>query len=142
MPAVSPFRALRYDEDEAGPLADLIAPPYDVIDDELRLEYLRRSPYNVVHLTLPDSPEAAGATLAGWRERGVLREDEPALWWLAQDYVGPDGVARSARASAARSRRPPTRPARCCRTSARTRARRRDASGCCRRPAPSSSRSS
>ena len=95
MPAVSPFRALRYDEDEAGPLAELIAPPYDVIDDELRLEYLRRSPYNVVHLTLPDSPEAAGSTLAGWRERGVLREDEPALWWLAQDYVGPDGVARS-----------------------------------------------
>ena len=25
----------------------------------------------------------------------MLREEEPALWWIAQDYVGPDGVART-----------------------------------------------
>jgi uncharacterized protein (DUF1015 family) len=95
VPAVSPFRALRYDESLAGPLPDLIAPPYDVIDEVERLEYLERSPHNIVHLTLPESPEAAGSALADWRERGVLREDEPALWWIAQDYVGPDGVART-----------------------------------------------
>jgi uncharacterized protein (DUF1015 family) len=94
VPSVSPFPALRYDG-TAGPLVDLIAPPYDVIDDEARAEYLARSPYNVVHLTLPDSPEAAGAALAEWRARGVLREEPEALWWLAQDYVGPDGVART-----------------------------------------------
>ena len=94
MPRVSPFRALRYGE-TAGPLADLVAPPYDVIDAEARAEYLARSPFNVVHLTLPDSAEEAGRTLADWRERGVLREDDPALWWIAQDYVGPDGVART-----------------------------------------------
>jgi uncharacterized protein (DUF1015 family) len=94
VPRVSPFRALRYAA-AAGPLADLIAPPYDVIDDEARAEYLARSPHNVVHLTLPDSPEAAGAALADWRASGVMREEEPALWWLAQDYVGPDGVART-----------------------------------------------
>ena len=34
VPSVSPFRALRYDESVAGPLTDLVAPPYDVIDDE------------------------------------------------------------------------------------------------------------
>ena len=34
VPSVSPFRALRYDETTAGPLTDLVAPPYDVIDDE------------------------------------------------------------------------------------------------------------
>jgi uncharacterized protein (DUF1015 family) len=96
VPRVSPFRALRYDETAAGPLADLVAPPYDVIADEARAEYLARSPYNVVHLTLPDSPEAAGAALADWRAGGVLREEEePALWWIVQDYVGPDGVART-----------------------------------------------
>jgi uncharacterized protein (DUF1015 family) len=94
VPSVSPFRALRYSE-AAGPLADLIAPPYDVIDDDARRGYLARSPYNVVHLTLPDTPEAAGAALADWRARGVLREDDEALWWLAQDFVGPDGVART-----------------------------------------------
>ncbi len=25
----------------------------------------------------------------------MLVEEEPALWWIAQDYVGPDGVART-----------------------------------------------
>ena len=36
MAYVQPLRALRYDPVHAGPLDDLIAPPYDVIDDELR----------------------------------------------------------------------------------------------------------
>src|SRR5581483_6707490 len=37
----------------------------------------------------------AARDLADWRERGVLvREEEPAYWWLQQDYTGPDGVER------------------------------------------------
>jgi uncharacterized protein (DUF1015 family) len=91
---VSPFRALRYDESAAGPLADLIAPPYDVMNEDARFMHVNRSPYNIARLTLPDTPAEAGAALAAWRQAGVLVEDEPALWWIAQDYVGPDGVAR------------------------------------------------
>ena len=60
---LSPFRALRYDA-SAGNLTDLVAPPYDVIGPEEREELARRSPHNVVHLTLPDSPEAAAEALA------------------------------------------------------------------------------
>src|SRR5205823_9102986 len=75
---------------------ELVAPPYDVIDDDARRHYRARSPFNVVHLTLPESEEAAATALADWRGRGVLRRDEaPALWFLAQDYTGPDGVART-----------------------------------------------
>jgi uncharacterized protein (DUF1015 family) len=95
MPTVRPFRALRYDAAAAGPLADLVAPPYDVISPEARSEYLARSPYNVVHLTLPDSEEQAGRDLAAWRADGVLEEQPERYWWIAQDYVGPDGVART-----------------------------------------------
>jgi uncharacterized protein (DUF1015 family) len=95
MPGVRPFRALRYDTAVAGPLEQLVAPPYDVIDDGARREYLARSPHNIVHLTLPDSEEQAASDLQEWRARGVLREEEPALWWIAQDYTGPDGVART-----------------------------------------------
>jgi uncharacterized protein (DUF1015 family) len=95
MPAVRPFQALRYDPAVAGPLAGLVAPPYDVISDEARLDYLARSPYNVVHLTLPDSPEDAARELADWRAQGVLAEQPEAAWWIAQNYVGPDGVART-----------------------------------------------
>ena len=95
MAVVRPFRALRYDPAVGGPLSSLVAPPYDVIQEEQKEELLGRSPYNVVHLTLPDSEEAAAASLADWRERGALvRDPDPACWWLAQEYVGPDGVER------------------------------------------------
>jgi uncharacterized protein (DUF1015 family) len=92
---ILPFSALRYDESVAGPLHDLVAPPYDVIDGPSREAYLEASPYNIVHLTLPDSEAAAGAALADWRERGVLRLEEPALWWIAQDFTGPDDIDRT-----------------------------------------------
>jgi len=89
---VKPFRALRY----AEPSERVVAPPYDVISPEERERYLALDPHNVVHLTLPDSEEEAGLALARWRGKGVLVEDgEPALWALAQDFVGPDGVART-----------------------------------------------
>jgi uncharacterized protein (DUF1015 family) len=96
MADVRPFRALRYDEAKAGPLESLVAPPYDVISDAERKEYLARSPYNVVHLTLPESEEAAGRAFEQWQRDGVLaRDDAPLYWLLSQDYVGPDGVART-----------------------------------------------
>ena len=92
---VRPFRALRYDEAVAGPLESLVAPPYDVIGPEQRERLLGQSPYNVVHLTLPESEDEAAESLRDWREQGALvRDSEPACWWLEQEYVGPDGVAR------------------------------------------------
>jgi len=94
MPTIEPFRALRYDEAVAGPLDRLVAPPYDVIDDDQRYSLWHSSDHNIVHLTLPDSPEQAAAELAAWRESGVLREEEPALWWLRQEFTGPDGAVR------------------------------------------------
>ena len=89
---MKPFRALRY----AEPSESVVAPPYDVISPEQRERYLALDPHNVVHLTLPDSEEEAGRTLERWLDDGVLVEDdEPALWALAQDFVGPDGIART-----------------------------------------------
>jgi uncharacterized protein (DUF1015 family) len=91
---ISPFRALRYDEAVAGPLETLVAPPYDVIDEPSRRAYLAASPYNIVHLTLPESEEAASAALSEWRASGAMRLEEPALWWIAQEFTGPDDVER------------------------------------------------
>ena len=95
MAVVKPFRALRYDTERAGPLEDLVAPPYDVIGAEERDRYLAKSPHNVVHLTLPESEQEAGRLYREWREQSLLVPEEPAFWALSQDYVGPDGVARS-----------------------------------------------
>src|SRR5690349_4034036 len=92
MARIRPFRALRYDVPD---LEAVVAPPYDVISEEDRAGYLARSPYNVVHLTLPDSEEQAARDLADWQEQGVLTRDDELYWYVAQDYTGPDGVART-----------------------------------------------
>ena len=78
-------------------LADVVSPPYDVIDDDLRRRLLARSPYNVVHLILPQPGEEreAGDTFAEWRREGVVvREPRPCMYWLEQHARGPDGVRR------------------------------------------------
>ena len=95
MAEIKPFRALRYDTERSGSLEELIAPPYDVIGPEERDAYLARSPYNVVHLTLPESEGEAGRSFREWRGEGILAAEEPGYWALSQDYTGPDGVART-----------------------------------------------
>jgi uncharacterized protein (DUF1015 family) len=95
MADVKPFRAVRY-SGAAGPLDSLVAPPYDVISAEERERFRASGPHNVVHLTLPDDEAAAGRLWRDWRAEGVLEDEpEPGVWWLSQDYVGPDGVART-----------------------------------------------
>jgi uncharacterized protein (DUF1015 family) len=103
VPLLKPFRALRYDEGEAGPLDDLVAPPYDVITPEARGSLLARSPWNAVRLVRPDDPAEAARELADWQGRGVLtREQSPAAWLLEEEFTGPDGIRRTRRGIVAR----------------------------------------
>jgi uncharacterized protein (DUF1015 family) len=93
---VRPFRAVRYDEGRAGPIDSLVAPPYDVLDAEAREAYRAKSPHNVVHLTLADDATEAASLWSAWlADATLVRESVPACWWLAQEYTGPDGVART-----------------------------------------------
>ncbi|HEY7074699.1 MAG TPA: DUF1015 domain-containing protein [Solirubrobacteraceae bacterium] len=100
MADVAPLRALHYDLARVGGLQAVAAPPYDVIDDEQRAALLRESPYNVVEIDLPrdsgDPYRHAADVLQAWLADGVLvRDAEPALWALRQDYTGPDGRSRT-----------------------------------------------
>ncbi len=100
MADVRPFRALHYDLERVGGLAAVVAPPYDVIDAEQRAGLVARSPHNVVEIDLPQAdgdPYAHAADVfARWRADGVLvRDEQPALWALEQDYTGPDGGRRT-----------------------------------------------
>jgi uncharacterized protein (DUF1015 family) len=95
MADVRPLRALHYDRDRIGDLAEVVAPPYDVIDPQQRAALAGRNPANVVAIDLPqgEDPYAAAAeAFAAWRADGTLtRDGEPAFWVLTQDYTGPDG---------------------------------------------------
>jgi len=103
MADVQPLRALHYDPAKVGSLGDVVAPPYDVIDPDQRTALLDRSPYNVVALDLPEAtgpggdPYARAADLLEqWRSDGaIVRDDEPAIWALVQEFTGPDGSAHT-----------------------------------------------
>jgi uncharacterized protein (DUF1015 family) len=102
MTDVQPLRALHYDQAVVGPLKDVVAPPYDVIDATQRAALVARSPFNVVGVDLPqgepDPYAAARELFESWqREGAVVRDDQPAIWAHTQDYTGPDGRRRTRR---------------------------------------------
>ncbi len=102
MADVQPLRALHYDPAVTGPLRDVVAPPYDVIDAEQRAALIARSRFNVVAVDLPqgepDPYATASELLESWQREGALvRDGEPALWAHTQDYTGPDGRPRTRR---------------------------------------------
>ena len=107
MADVQPLEALHYDQAVAGPLQQLVAPPYDVIDAEQRAQLAARSPHNVVRVDLPEGDDYAEAArlFAAWQAEGaVVRDATPAFWALIQDYTGPDGRALTRRGIFARVR--------------------------------------
>ena len=108
MPLVKPFRAVRYAVGAAGPLDDLVAPPYDVISRPELARLVAASPYNVVRLIRPQEPALAAERFRTWQEAGVLvRDERPAVWRSEEEYVGPDGVRRVRRGLVARVRLDP-----------------------------------
>jgi uncharacterized protein (DUF1015 family) len=98
MADVEPLRALHYNLERTGGLQDVVAPPYDVIDEDQRADLEASSPYNVVRLDLPigvDPYDNAARLLSAWREEDVIvRDEQPAVWALEQAYTGPDGQVR------------------------------------------------
>jgi uncharacterized protein (DUF1015 family) len=111
MAEVKPLTALHYDLAKVGPLDDLLAPPYDVIDAAARSALVHRSPHNAVELDLPedlgggDRYQHAERLLRSWvTDDALVADSEPALWALEQSYRGPDGRDYTRRGLLARVR--------------------------------------
>lgn len=89
MPAFHPFAGVRYDTRRVS-LDDVTAPPYDVIDEDLRGELEAKSPYNAVRVELSrDEPErdryqAARESLRSWIDEGVLVEDASPCFYIVK----------------------------------------------------------
>ena len=81
MPRFEPFAGIRFDLSRSG-LAQVIAPPYDVIDPAQREALAARDPHNAVKIDLPAEAdgeqryEVARSLLASWLADGTLVVDE------------------------------------------------------------------
>ncbi|HYH59552.1 MAG TPA: DUF1015 family protein [Thermoleophilaceae bacterium] len=98
MAEIRPLRAVRYEPSAVGSLDAVAAPPYDVIDAEMRAALVAKSPFNVVEIDLPEAGDGADPYLHAqtiyehWLQQGILvREREDTIWALTQSYEGPDG---------------------------------------------------
>lgn len=98
MADVRPFRGIRYNQEAIGDLSLVVAPPYDIIDDQARDSYYNRHPYNVVRLILnrPKKSDAdteqpyirAGEFLNRWRAQRILIQDNvPGFYIYRQRYL-------------------------------------------------------
>ena len=79
MAEIRPFKALRFDTEKAGNISELVCPPYDIISEEQRQQYIARNPHNIIRLELPkgDDPYGdASKVLDEWLQKGILRQDD------------------------------------------------------------------
>ncbi|MBV9690267.1 MAG: DUF1015 domain-containing protein [Ktedonobacteraceae bacterium] len=94
MAEVRPLRGIRYVQDTVGDLAQVLTPPYDVIDKEAQERYYARSPYNSIRLELGKEQATdnvlnnvytrAAATFSEWRMQNVLRQESAPCYYLYQ----------------------------------------------------------
>lgn len=78
MAEIKAFKGMRY-TDNGGTLNTLVCPPYDIISDAQRGEYIERNPYNIIRLELPKGGDEryreAGNTLDKWLDKEILACD-------------------------------------------------------------------
>lgn len=96
MAQIRPFAGIRYGK-QFTDLSNLIAPPYDVLDEASKSSIAARHPNNIVTVDAPWMPpktlgpdevyEKANVTLQAWLSSGVLARDRrPALYPYTQSY--------------------------------------------------------
>jgi len=100
MARLAPFRGIRYDTSRTR-LADVTAPPYDVVDDAIRAALAGRDPHNAVHVDLPvpqdgrDRYATACHLFHAWLAEGVLTPDpEPVLYGYRMAFTDDAGTSR------------------------------------------------
>ncbi|MGN0452724.1 MAG: DUF1015 domain-containing protein [Ruminococcus sp.] len=91
MAQIKAFKGLRFNTEKAGEIGSLCCPPYDIISEEQRLQFIAENDRNIIRLELPkgDNPyETAKEILAQWEADGTLiREDSPALYIYEEEFT-------------------------------------------------------
>ncbi len=98
MAEVIPFKGILYNTRKISNLADVVAPPFDVISEQEQSVFHQRHPQNIVHLTLgkthqSDTPEnnrytRASKCLDRWLSDGFLAfDEEPAIYLTSVEFL-------------------------------------------------------
>lgn len=94
MVKISPLNGITYNQEKIN-IADVIAPPYDVISAEEQEKLYNLSPYNIVRLILNKDEgryESAARFYKQWLEDNILvKSDKPCIYYYIQNY---DNVSR------------------------------------------------
>jgi uncharacterized protein (DUF1015 family) len=92
MAEIKPIRAWRYNAQLAKNIDDLTSPLFDVVSDKQR-KALYNNPYNSIHLSVPQEPDAAtraARLLKEWKSKGVLIQDDlPGIYVYYQYFTLP-----------------------------------------------------
>ena len=103
MAIIAPLKGVRYDADTAGPLEDIVTPPYDVVSKNEEASYASRSPFNIIRLDITSDPgrqsdlnrkrsKKSADLFDKWLKNGVLlRDQEPSFYPYDITYQIPDG---------------------------------------------------
>lgn len=106
MAEIAPFRGVRYNAKRIDDFDLVVSPPYDVIDAALQRDLYRRSPYNVVRIDFGEERPGDGEQenrytraarfFGDWLAGGVLlRDREPSLYYLEEDYEAEFGEGKT-----------------------------------------------
>ncbi len=98
MPVIQPINAVTYRRPTDGNISNLIAPPYDVLDEAGKAQLLSRAEQNIAAIDLPHLPaktvgpdetyERAGQTYRAWLDADVLvGRDRAGIFVYRQSYT-------------------------------------------------------
>ena len=91
---IEPINAIVYNTEKIN-IKDVIAPPYDVIDDKYQDELYKRSNYNIVRLILSKAEnryEDSAKQFEEWKSNEILIQTEkPAIFYIIQIYTDNKG---------------------------------------------------
>ncbi len=77
----------------------LVCPPYDIISDKQREQYISNDPHNIIRLELPKGGDEryteAGKTLRKWLDEGVLACDEKDSIYVYEMQFSANGKRKS-----------------------------------------------
>lgn len=105
MAIVVPFRAIRYNPERVKDISSVLAPPYDVIDEEGQRLYYRRHEKNIIRLILgkdlPSDNETenrytrAAHYFEAWQKEGTLvRDSWPCFYLYHHEFRLKEGNSR------------------------------------------------